>query len=68
VIVNGLWELVDLGELEEASIASDDTLEAVVSAVVPWMAASGRTVAPDSEADESLAAVEGWIHLPHSPP
>jgi predicted nuclease with RNAse H fold len=68
VIVNGLRKLVDLGELEEVSIASDNTLDAVVSALVAWMAASGRTFAPDSEEVESLAAVEGWIHLPRPPP
>ena len=68
VIVNDLGTRVDLGELEEASIASDDTLDAVVSALVAWMAVSGRTVAPDSEEAERLAAVEGWIHLPGSPP
>lgn len=66
VIVDGLQGLADLGELAEASIASDDTLDAVVSALIAWMAASGRTVAPESEEAERLAAVEGWIHLPIS--
>ena len=66
VIVDALQGLADLGELEEASIASDDTLDAVVSALVAWMAASGRTVAPDSEEAERLAVVEGWSHLPIS--
>jgi predicted nuclease with RNAse H fold len=67
VIVNALRGVVDLAELEEASIESDDTLDAVVSALVAWMAASGRTFAPDSDEADSLAAVEGWIHLPRSP-
>ena len=66
-IVEGLHGFVDLGELREQSIASDDTLDAVVSALIAWMAASGRTVAPDSEEDGRLAAVEGWIHLPVEP-
>jgi predicted nuclease with RNAse H fold len=68
VIVNALRELLDLGELEEASIGSDDTLDAVIAALVAWMAATGRTFAPDSEEAETLANVEGWIHLPRSPP
>lgn len=65
-IVEGIQGLVDLGELREESIASDDTLDAVVSALIAWMAASGRTMAPDNEEAERLAAVEGWIHLPVS--
>jgi hypothetical protein len=68
VIVNALRKLMDPGEVEEASIGSDDTLDAVVAALVAWMAASGRTFAPDSKDAESFATVEGWIHLPRSPP
>lgn len=64
VIVAGLQRFADLGDLVEASIASDDTLDAVVSALVAWLAASGRTATPDSQEVERLAAVEGWIHLP----
>jgi predicted nuclease with RNAse H fold len=66
VIVDGLQRLADLGELAQASIANDDTLDAVISALVARMAASGLTVAPNSEEAERLAAVEGWIHLPIS--
>lgn len=68
VIVNALREFVDLGKLEQASIVSDDTLDAVVCALVAWMAASGRTFAPEDEDVQNLAAVEGWIHLPRFPP
>jgi predicted nuclease with RNAse H fold len=64
VIVDGLQALADLGELREAAIVSDDTLDAVVSALAAWMAASGRTIAPEGEETARLAAVEGWIHLP----
>jgi hypothetical protein len=62
--VDGLKRLADLGDVAEASVANDDTLDAVVSALVAWLAASGGTVAPDSDEAERLAAVEGWIHLP----
>jgi predicted nuclease with RNAse H fold len=63
VIVDHLQRLADLGDVAEAAIASDDTLDAAVCALVAWLAASGGTVTPDCDA-ERLAAVEGWIHLP----
>jgi hypothetical protein len=66
-IVDRLQGLADLGELQDASIASDDTLDAVVSALVAWMAASGRTVIPETGEAERVASVEGWIHLPIDP-
>jgi transcription elongation GreA/GreB family factor/alkylated DNA nucleotide flippase Atl1 len=62
--VDGLKRLADLGDVAATAVANDDTLDAVVSALVAWLAASGRTVTPDSDEAERLAAVEGWIHLP----
>jgi predicted nuclease with RNAse H fold len=68
VIVDGLHQLADLGDAAEASLASDDVLDAVVCALVAWMATSGRTIAPHGDDVERLAATEGWIHLPHPSP
>ena len=67
-ILDGLQTIADLGELAEASIASDDTLDAAVSALIGWMATSGRTIAPSGQDACRLAAVEGWIHLPTGSP
>lgn len=67
-IVAGLQRFAQLGDLAEASIADDNTLDAVISALVAWMAATGRTIRPDNDEVDQLASVEGWIHLPRPSP
>ena len=63
-IVDGLTRFAELGDTADASIADDHTLDAVTSALVGWMAATGRTIGPDSDEAVQRASVEGWIHLP----
>jgi predicted nuclease with RNAse H fold len=66
-ILRGLAVMSDLEQVFETSVASDNHLDAVVSALVGWMAATGRTDRPVSAVDQRLALIEGWIHLPRDP-
>ncbi|MFJ8166632.1 DUF429 domain-containing protein, partial [Streptomyces sp. NPDC096136] len=44
---------------------SDHDLDALISAVVARAAACGMTHLPTTDEEHAVAAVEGWIHLPH---
>ncbi|MGH2556297.1 MAG: DUF429 domain-containing protein [Actinomycetota bacterium] len=62
LMVAAPWlHLVDAGS---ACRASDDCMDAVVSGLVTLAAKLGLTRIPETEADNQLAAREGWIHLP----
>ncbi len=52
--------------LVEAAAASDDVLDAAVSALVGVEALAGRTEGPPPEL-AARAAREGWIHVPRGP-
>jgi hypothetical protein len=66
VILAGLATWVDLDEVQEASLASDDTLDAVVAALTAHAAAAGHTSRPAEGPERAAALVEGWIHVQHS--
>ena len=54
---------LDLGSFREAFVASDDNLDALVSALTAGLASAGRTD-PPPENLAHLAASEGWINVP----
>jgi predicted nuclease with RNAse H fold len=62
VILAGLSTWVDVANVYEASLASDDVLDAVVAAMTARAAAEGSTAHP-TEAERATALVEGWIHI-----
>lgn len=65
-IVRALEPHVEFGAWEAAMLASDDDLDAVLSAMIAGLAATGRTTPPDS-GHAPVAAREGWIHVPSGP-
>lgn len=44
--------------------ASDHDLDALIAATVARAAACGMTTPPGTDEEKTMAAVEGWIHLP----
>ena len=63
VILAGLGSWVDVADVYEASLASDDVLDAVVAALTACAAATGSTRQPLDGAERSAALIEGWIHI-----
>lgn len=63
-IVAVLGDVLDLGPYAAACLASDHVLDAVISAVAARAAALGRATLPTGH-DLPVAALEGWIALPH---
>lgn len=56
---------LDLSDrVRDRCVASDHDLDALISAVVARAAACGMTHVPATEEEQSMAGVEGWIHLP----
>jgi hypothetical protein len=54
-----------ISEAQRGAIAnSDDCLDALACALVARAAATKSTVLPDTPEHETLARIEGWIHLP----
>jgi hypothetical protein len=49
---------------QDACVASDDCLDALLCALVARAAERGRTVWPKTDEQRRLAPIEGWIHLP----
>jgi hypothetical protein len=66
-IVQGLREVLDLDQVTDQCIASDDSLDAVISALVALRSKQRRTILPSTEENTRLAKVEGWIHMPVRP-
>lgn len=65
--------LAELGEVFKITSAqrldatnSDDCLDALVCALVARAAANGYTALPETPEHQSLARIEGWIHLPET--
>lgn len=52
-----------VGNAEEQCRARHDDFDALVCAVIAFLAASGRTIRPQGD-QLPLASEEGWIHLP----
>ena len=57
---------LDLGTFEESLVASDDDLDALVSALTAALAFAGQTDHPPPDL-AALARSEGWIHIPSGP-
>ncbi|CAB5033381.1 unannotated protein [freshwater metagenome] len=55
---------LELSAVRAACIASDHTLDALLSAVIALAAQNGCTAQPETEEDLRLAKTEGWIHVP----
>lgn len=49
---------------QDACVASDDCLDALLCALVARAAERRRTVSPKTDEQRRLARIEGWIHLP----
>ena len=54
---------VDWNGYDSVCVASDDALDAVISALVAVEAADGHTRVP-AAAEQADALIEGWIHVP----
>ena len=65
-IVDALGDWVGIDAVADRLVASDDDLDAVLTAVVTGLAVAGRTTSPPRE-HATVAAVEGWIHVPTGP-
>jgi Protein of unknown function (DUF429) len=68
--LDGLRDELPLNDPNDclAQIAlQDDYLDALVCALVARAAELGQTHAPENRTQSSLAATEGWIHLPNGP-
>ena len=65
-IVEALGAWVGIDAVAHRLVASDDDLDAVLTAVVTGLAVAGRTTAPPPEY-AAVAAAEGWIHVPTGP-
>lgn len=65
-IVDALATHLHLGPHRDRMIASDDDLDAVLSAVLAALATIGRTVPPLPD-QRDVAQREGWIHIPSGP-
>ncbi|WP_236630236.1 DUF429 domain-containing protein [Corynebacterium atypicum] len=64
-IVQQLSHRVHFGEYEEAVLANDNALDAVIAALVAREITAGRTRWP-GDAERATALIEGWIHVPVS--
>ena len=65
-IVDALDGPVDFGSHRDAVAASDDDLDAVLTAVVAGLGRARHTTRPPAE-HRRTAAIEGWIHVPTIP-
>jgi predicted nuclease with RNAse H fold len=55
---------LNLSAVQAGCIASDHTLDALLSAVIALAAQNGCTAKPETEEELRLAKIEGWIHVP----
>lgn len=62
-IVDALAAHIDFGDHRKAVTASDDDLDAVLTAVIAALGMSRHTTRPPAE-HRRIAAIEGWIHIP----
>jgi hypothetical protein len=62
-IVDALAGHIDLAGTADRLVASDDDLDAVITAVVAGLAFMGLTTSAPPE-HRAVARVEGWIHVP----
>ncbi|MBK6669736.1 MAG: DUF429 domain-containing protein [Actinobacteria bacterium] len=66
-IAEATHDWLDLAGISEICIASDHSLDAVVSALNAVAAGIGASRAPESDEERDRALVEGWIHVPTGP-
>ncbi|MEM7141949.1 MAG: DUF429 domain-containing protein [Actinomycetota bacterium] len=62
-IVDALETQIDFGDFDVAARASDDDLDAILTAVIAGLARAKATTKPPAE-HRRVAAIEGWIHVP----
>lgn len=58
---------LDLAEVAEGCLGSDDELDAVISALVALAVRLGATTLPGTPAEVGATRSEGWIHVPGVP-
>ncbi len=66
-IAEATHDWLDLAGISEICIASDHSLDSVVSALNAVAAGIGASRAPESDEERDRALVEGWIHVPTGP-